>query len=77
MVKKSKPSVKVQSKVPVKKETIVSSKEETVVSGEEEYRVSPEDGGKIDLVLVMMGIGVLIGIIFIVLGILRYGIHIL
>jgi hypothetical protein len=77
MVKKSKPSIKVQSKVQGKKETVVSGEEQTTVSGEEEFKVSGEDGGKIDFVLVMMGTGVLIGIISIIVGILRYGLHML
>jgi len=77
MVKKSKPSIKVPSKVQGKKETTVSGEEETLVSGEEEFKVSGKDGGKIDFVLVMMGTGVLMGIISIIIGILRYGLHML
>jgi hypothetical protein len=85
MVKKSRPQGKVQSKVPAKKEAVVSGQEETKAPGEEESTASGDEktlvsrdyGGKIDTVLVMMGAGILFGILFIILGVLRYGLHVL
>jgi hypothetical protein len=71
MVKKSKPSVKVESKASIQEETIASVKEETVVIP------SGENGGIIDFYYFFNGLGVLIGIIFIIVGILRYVFHII
>ena len=56
MAKKSKPSGKAESKAPVK--------EETAESG--------EDGGIIDFFYLFNGIGILIGIIYIIFGIFHY-----
>ncbi len=61
MAKKSKPSVK--------EETIESVKEEIIKSG--------EDDGRFNYVDLFNAVGVLIGIIFIIAGILRYVFHIL
>ena len=61
MAKKSKPSVKAESKASVK--------EEAVESG--------EGGGLIGFVPLFNGIGILIGIIYIIFGILHYVLHIL
>ena len=68
MAKKSKPSVKIESKASGEEETIVSVKELNIPSGE---------GGIIDFYYFFNGIGVLIGISFIIVGILRYVFHIL
>jgi len=68
MVKKSKPSVKVESKALGKEVTIASGVELNILSGE---------GGIIDFYYFFNGIGILIGISFIIVGILRYGFHIL
>jgi hypothetical protein len=65
MAKKSKTSSKEESKASVKKESVTSTKEE--------FKVSVKDQeGFIDFILVMMGGGILIGIMFIIVGILRY-----
>ena len=69
MVKKSKPSGKGESKASVEEETIPSGKELKIPS----Y----ESGGIIDFYYLFGGIGVLIGIIFIIVGLLRYVFHIL
>jgi len=68
MAKKSKPSVNVESKASVEQATMASVKEETqfIPSGE---------GGIIDFYYFFNGLGILIGIIFIIVGILRYGFH--
>ena len=70
MAKKSKPSVKVESKASVEQETMVSLKEETVF-------IPSGEGGIIDFYYFFNGLGILIGIIFIIVGILRYVFHIL
>ena len=68
MVKKSKPSVKGESKASIEEETTASLNELNIPTGE---------GGIIDFYYFFNGIGVLLGIIFIIVGILRYGFHIL
>lgn len=68
MVKKSKPSVKGESKVSIEEETTASLNELNIPAGE---------GGIIDFYYFFNGIGVLIGIIFIIVGLLRYVLHIL
>jgi hypothetical protein len=69
MVKKSKLSVKVGPKAPVEEEPITSVKELNIPS--------VEGGGIIDFYYLFGGIGVLLGIIFIIVGLLRYVFHIL
>lgn len=61
MAKKSKPSVK----------------EETIESVKEEITQSGEDDGRFNYVDLFNVVGVLIGIFFIIVGILRYVFHIL
>ena len=68
MAKKSKPSVKVELKASGEEETLASVKELNIPSGE---------GGIIDFYYFFAGIGVLIGISFIIVGILRYVFHII
>lgn len=68
MAKKSKTSVKVESKASGEEETIASVKELNIPS---------DEGGIIDFYYFFNGIGVLIGIGFIIVGILRYVFHIL
>jgi hypothetical protein len=68
IVKKSKPSVKVKSKASVREED-TAVKEETIAA--------VVDGGKIDFFYLMNGAGVLIGIIYIIFGILHYVLRIL
>jgi hypothetical protein len=83
MVKKSKPSAKAESKPSVKAESKVSVKEETIAPVKQEGTELNEEtigsakGGIIDFYLFFTGLGVLIGIVFIIVGILRYGLHIL
>jgi hypothetical protein len=62
MVKKSKPSVKVESKVSVEEET-------------RELNIPSTGGGIIDFVLFYNVLGGLIGIIYIIVGLLRYVFH--
>jgi len=69
MVKKSKPSVKAESKVSGEEETITSVKELNIPSF--------KGSGIIDFYYLFGGIGVLLGIIFIIVGLLRYVFHIL
>ena len=73
MVKKSKPSGKAESRAPVKTEPKVTVEEEATVSGKEV--TPPTPGGIIDFYKFFVGLGVLIGIIFIVVGLLRYVFH--
>jgi hypothetical protein len=68
MVKKSKPSVKLESKALGEEVTIASGEELNIPSGE---------GGIINFYYFFNGIGILTGISFIIVGILRYGFHIL
>lgn len=75
MVKKSKPSVKRESKASVKEETIASGKEEAIELNDE--TIGSGKDGIIDFFYFFTGVGVLIGIIFIIVGILRYGFHML
>jgi hypothetical protein len=66
-----------QPKQPVKKEPKPSVQEESDVSVKEEFAVSVDEGkGIIDFYKLFAGLGVLITIIFIIVGILRY-LHIL
>ena len=74
MVKKSKPSV---SKPSVKAESKASAAEETIAPEKELIIPSVEAGGIIDFYYFFNGIGVLIGISFIIVGLLRYVFHIL
>ncbi len=69
MVKKSKPSVKAESKA--------SGEEETTAPVKELNIPSVEAGGIIDFYYFFNGIGILIGISFIIVGLLRYVFHIL
>jgi hypothetical protein len=69
MAKKSKPSVKAESKTSGEEETIASVNELTIPSG--------KDGGIIDFYYFFNGIGILIGIIFIIVFLLRDMFHIL
>jgi hypothetical protein len=62
MVKKSKPSIKAESKALVEEET-------------RELNIPSTSGGKIDFVLFFFVVGVLIGIIDIIVGLLRYVFH--
>jgi hypothetical protein len=62
MVKKSKPSVKVESKASVEEETI-------------ELNIPSTGGGIIDFVVFYNVFGALIGIIYIIVGLLRYVFH--
>jgi len=67
MAKKSKPTVKVKSKASVEEETIESKEEVIIPSG--------EGRGIIDFYYFFNGIGVLIAIVFIIVGLLRYVFH--
>jgi hypothetical protein len=69
MAKKSKPSVKVESKA--------SGEEEETIASVKELNIPLGDGGIIDFYYFFNGIGILIGISFIIVGILRYVFHIL
>jgi hypothetical protein len=69
MVKKSKPSGKVELKASGEEEAIASGKELAIRSG--------EGGGIIDFYKFFNGVGILIGISFIIVGLLRYVFHIL
>ena len=69
MVKKSKPSVK--------SEITISGEEETTAPVKELNVPAFEAGGIIDFYYFFNGIGVLTGIIFIIVGILRYVFHML
>ena len=64
MVKKSKPSVK--------SEVTISGEEKTIAPVKELDVPAFEAGGIIDFYYFFNGIGVLTGIIFIIVGILRY-----
>jgi hypothetical protein len=65
-------------KQPVKKESKPSVKEDADVAVKEEFAVSVKDGkGIIDFYYLFAGLGVLITIIFIIVGLLRYVFHIL
>jgi len=68
MVKKYKSSVNVESKA--------LGEEVTIASGEE-LNIPSREGGIIDFYYFFNGIGILIGISFIIVGILRYVFHIL
>jgi hypothetical protein len=68
MAKKSKPSAKEKSKESVIEETTPS---------EEELVIPTFTGGIIDFYLFFTGLGILIGISFIIVGLLRYVFHIL
>jgi hypothetical protein len=72
MVKKSKPSVKVESIASVKDEILESVKEETIASGKEK---DAEDGKGIDFFYILTGGGVLIGILMVIFIIFRYVLH--
>lgn len=74
MVKKSKPSGKVESTASVKEETI-AVKEETTASVKEEAIASGKDGEGINFFYVFAGGGALLAIIFIMFIILRYVLH--
>lgn len=69
MVKKSRPSVKAESKATEGEETLASGKELAIPSG--------EDRGIIDFYYFFNGAAILTGIIFISVGLLRYVFHIL
>ena len=56
-----------KSKLSVKEETIESVKEETIATGKEERGFNYVD--------LFNAVGVLIGILYIILGILRYAFH--
>jgi hypothetical protein len=67
-----------QPKQPVKKESKPVVKEESEVPVKEEFTVPVTEGkGIIDFYYLFAGLGVLITIIFIIVGILRYVFHIL
>ena len=60
-------------KQPVKKESKPSVKEDADVAVKEEFAVSVDDGkGIIDFYYLFAGLGILITIVFIIVGILRY-----
>ena len=69
MAKKSRQSGKAESKA--------SGEEDTTASGIELAIPSAEGGGIIDFYKFFNGIGILIGISFILVGLLRYVFHIL
>jgi hypothetical protein len=69
MVKKSRPSGKAESKASGEEETITPGKELDIPSG--------EGGGLIDFYYFFNGVGILTGISFIVIGVLRYVFHVL
>jgi len=69
MVKKSKPSGKTELKTSGDEEAIASVKELAIPSG--------EGGGLIDFYKFFNGVAILIGISFIIVGLLRYVFHIL
>lgn len=69
MVKKPRPSGKGESKASGEEETLASVNELTIPSG--------EVGGVIDFYYFFNGLGILIGISFIIVGLLRYVFHIL
>jgi hypothetical protein len=73
MVKKSKPSGKAESRPSVKTETRAPVEEEATASVKEV--TIPTPGGIIDFYQFFVGVGVIIGIIFIIAGILRYAFH--
>jgi hypothetical protein len=68
MAKKSKPSGKVELK---------ASGEEETTAPVKELNIPTPKGGIIDFYYFFNGIGILIGISFIIVGILRYVFHIL
>jgi hypothetical protein len=72
MVKKYKPSVKVESIASVKDETIESVKEDTIASGKEK---EVEEGKGIDFFYILTGGGILIGILMVIFIIFRYVLH--
>jgi hypothetical protein len=62
-----------QPKQPVKKEPKPSVQADTEIAVKEEFAVSVDDGkGIIDFYKFFAGLGILITIIFIIFGILRY-----
>jgi hypothetical protein len=66
------------SKSSVKKESKLSVKEESEAAVNEDLPVSDNDGkGIIDFFSLFAGLGILITIVFIIVGILRYVFHIL
>ena len=67
MVKKSRPSVKAESQATGEEEPLAAVKELAIPSGENE--------GIIDFYLFFNGIAILTGIIFIIVGLLRYVFH--
>jgi hypothetical protein len=69
MAKKSRSSGKPESKDIGEEETMASGKELAIPSG--------EGGGIIDFYKFFNGIGILIGISFIIVGLLRYVFHVL
>jgi len=69
MAKKSKPSGKAELRA--------SGEEETIAPGKELTIPFSEDGGIIDFYYFFNGVGILTGIFFIIVGLLRYVFHIL
>jgi len=66
------------SKSSVKKESKLSVKEESEAAVNEDLPVSDNNGkGIIDFFYLFAGLGILITIVFIIVGILRYVFHIL
>jgi hypothetical protein len=66
------------SKSSVKKESKISVKEESEAAVNEDFKVSDNEGkGIIDFFSLFAGLGILITIVFIIVGILRYVFHIL
>ena len=74
MVKKSKPSGKGESKPSVKTESRAPVEEEAIAPAKEV--ANPTPGGIIDFYKFFVGVGILIGIIFIIVGLLRYVFHV-
>ena len=84
MVKKPRPSAKADSKASAKADSRPSVKNETAatekaeaVAVKEETLVPEEKGGIIDFYLFFCGLGILIGVFFIIVGLLRYVFHII
>jgi len=66
------------SKSSVKKESKLSVKEESESAVNEDFTIADNDGkGIIDFFSLFAGLGILIMIVFIIVGILRYVVHIL
>jgi len=77
MVKKSRPSGKGESKAAVKEEPKVTGTEESKEPVIEETIISVKDGGIINFYYFFNGIGIVIGIIFVIFAIFRYLFHVL